>query len=57
MSTNGKIVINSKFSMWTATCKLYNDCVNKDNYISFYIFSKWKLEYMARLEFMLSDMW
>ena len=56
MSTNGKIVINSKFSMWTATCKLYDDWDNKDNlnsgdfsivivflntYISFYIFSKW----------------
>ena len=57
MSTNGKIVINSNFSTWTATCKLYDDCDNKDNYISFYIFSKWKLGYMAGLEFMFSDMW
>jgi hypothetical protein len=57
MSTNGKIVINSKFSMWTATCKLYDDCDNKDNYVSFYIFSKWKLGYMARMDFMFSDMW
>ena len=72
MSTNGQIVIDSKLSMWTATCKLYDDWNNKDNLnsgdfsivivflninISFYIFSKWKLGYMARLEFMFSDMW
>jgi len=33
MSTNGKIVINSKCSTWTSTSKLYDDWDNKDNYI------------------------